>query len=386
MAILATDIFTAPSGISGYSGYSGTSGSSGYSAYSGVSGYSGYSGPSGFSAIAGGSGASGTSGYSGASTSGYSGYSGSDGDSGYSGYSGDSTSGYSGYSGGSTSGYSGYSGDTGSAGDSGYSGYSGEGTSGYSGYSGESTSGYSGYSGDSTSGYSGYSGDSTSGYSGYSSYSGPSGASGFSGGGGGGSTKALYVLPSGFSCQGYPQTSANESGGSQLMLPVSGCSFAVASGHCYEINGWMIFGIASSGTSEKQATGAELYWQGPSGMSNIRQIQGTRTAGASWDNPENNVTQVADVSTGAYWTVPRLIIPCAEVLDSLSGTPRGATTGVPIMGLVKPLQDGWCKPMFAGGGYYDENYWNVPWYSGVSGFLGRSWFTVEDLGEEVDRS
>jgi len=355
----------------------------------------GSAGASGFSGSSG-SGTSGYSGYSGDSTSGYSGYSG-ESTSGYSGYSGDSTSGYSGYSGVSgqdgsagdsgTSGYSGISGQDGSAGDSGVSGYSGDSTSGHSGYSGES--GESGYSSESgVSGYSGFSGtfSGASGTSGYSSYSGPSGASGFSGGGGGGSTKALYVLPSGFSCQGYPQTSANESGGSQLMLPVSGCSFAVASGHCYEINGWMIFGIASSGTSEKQATGAELYWQGPSGMSNIRQIQGTRTAGASWDNPENNVTQVADVSTGAYWTVPRLIIPCAEVLDSLSGTPRGATTGVPIMGLVKPLQDGWCKPMFQGGGYYDENYWNVPWYSGVSGFLGRSWFTVEDLGEEVERS
>ena len=155
------------------------------------------------------------------------------------------------------------------------------------------------------------------------------------------------------------------------------------SGHCYEINGWMTFGISSSGTSAKSTVGAELYWQGPSGMSNIRQIQGTRTAGQGWDSPDSNVTQVADESTGAYYTVPRLLIPSAELLDSNA---RGATTGTPIMGLIKPLQDGWSKPSFVGGGYYDENYWNVPWYSGVSGFLGRSWFTVEDLGEEVDRS
>ena len=135
MAISASDIFTAPSGISGYSG-AGVSGTSGYSG-AGVSGTSGYSGASG-------EGQSGTSGYSGDSTSGYSGYSG------------DSTSGVSGYSGDATSGYSGYSGESGAAG--------GDGTSGYSGYSGDSTSGYSGYSGDATSGYSGYSG--SSGYSG----------------------------------------------------------------------------------------------------------------------------------------------------------------------------------------------------------------------------
>ena len=117
MAINASDIFTAPSGISGYSGYSGTSGSSGYSAYSG---YSGSSGTSGYS------GESGTSGFSGAFSgiSGYSGYSGASGYSGSSGYSGAGTSGYSGYSGAGTSGYSGYS----STGTSGYSGYSGVGT------------------------------------------------------------------------------------------------------------------------------------------------------------------------------------------------------------------------------------------------------------------
>ena len=131
MAINASTIFTAPSGISGYSGTS-TSGYSGYSAYSGVSGYSGYSG-----------------------------------------YSGDSTSGYSGYSG--PSGFSAIAGGPGSSGYSGYSGYSGDSTSGYSGYSG--VSGYSGYS--AYSGASGTSGTSgTSGYSGYSGYSGRSGAAG----------------------------------------------------------------------------------------------------------------------------------------------------------------------------------------------------------------
>jgi hypothetical protein len=201
---------------------------------------------------------------------------------------------------------------------------------------------------------------------------GASGYSGYSGMQGGGS-KTLYVFPSGYSTTGYPYTVGSE---------VSGCSFAVVSGHCYDMRGWIICGTHSSGTSNVPSVHSIMF-VGPA-MSDLSYVQGT------------TVGDPLDPRTGCggpvNWTDPQVRLPAPEILD---GYVRGASPGTILTGMLKPVEDGWVETQLMAGYAYDADAWITPAYSGkngmypsgaMGGFVGRSWMTIEDLGTEVGRA